>query len=439
MNKIQRNIKNLWLIIIAIFCLTGCNNWEEPKFEVPQYVGPEPNKTIRDLLNCHVNVGVYALDSICKYDETFIVDGVVVSTDEGGNYYKSLVIQDETGAIELQLDQSGLFNHYPLGQKVVLDCRGLIIGDYHNKFQVGWEYELYSVGRINSMYITRYLYKDGVPSLDNLPEPLTTDQIDFTSYNDVSKLVKLENCQFSEASWGKPLSYNDYVTEHELNVPGVANPIIVRTSNYAKFRSMPVPSGVGTLYGILSVYNSSYQLMIRTRDDIQFDEAGGGTTSDAVFQHTFSENSLTTDGWSVFPENSAYAWRYVSQSGYQAMYHQYNQMNYIMDDWLISPIIEVENTTNLYLKMLHKNEIVGLQNYYQVYYTTQVEDEFNEADWHPLSPINVFPLEFSYSNNLSLANITSNRFKIAIRYNNDNGQHSSEWMIRNIEIFKQNK
>lgn len=437
MKTIHINIRNFIILLAAAFFFVGCNNWEEPEFVAPQYVGPAPNKTIKELLARHVNVGSYTLDSICSYTDTFIVDGIVVSTDEGGNYYKSLVIQDETGAVEIQIDQNGLYNHYPLGQRVVLDCRGLIIGDYHNKFQVGWEYETYSVGRISSMHIDKYLYTDGVPSLDNLPEPLTVDQIDFTSYEDIGKLVKLENCQFAEESWGKPFAYNDFTTEHELIVPGVTSPIIVRTSNYAKFRSTTVPSGIGTLYGILSIYNSSYQLAIRTKDDIQFEE-DDNTGSETVFNHTFSENSIASEGWSVYPENSNYKWRYIAQSGYEAMYHQYNQMEMAMDDWLISPVIEVETTSDLALRLLHKIEFSGLQEYYQVYYTTQTEGEFNETNWHPLPALNVFPLQFSPSNALSLSAIQGNRFRIAFRYNNQGGEYSSEWMIRNVEIFKQN-
>ena len=77
------------------------------------------------------------MDSICSYDEIFIVEAVVVSTDEGGNFYKSMVVQDETGAIEIQLDMNGLFNLYPVGQKVIIDCRGLIVGDYNRYYQNG--------------------------------------------------------------------------------------------------------------------------------------------------------------------------------------------------------------------------------------------------------------------------------------------------------------
>jgi hypothetical protein len=113
-------------------------------------------------------------------------------------------------------------------------------------------------------------------------------------------------------------------------------------------------------------------------------------------------------------------------------------MELVMDDWLISPIIEVESTTNLALRLLHKIEFMGLQDYYQVYYTTQVDGEFNENNWHPLAPISVFPLQFSYSNALNLSSIPNNRFRIAIRYNNQGGNFSSEWTIKNIEIFKQN-
>lgn len=429
------------LIITALtFILAGCNKWEDPEFTAPEYTGAAPNKTVQDIIDKHVRVGVYQLDSICDYRDKFLVDGVVVSSDEGGNYYKSLVIQDETGGIEIQLNSSGLYNEFPVGQRVILDCRGLIVGDYHNKFQIGWEYETYSVGRIDALYIDKYLHKDGLPSVNNLPEALTVSEIDFTSYRDVNKLVKLENCQFAEDAWGKPFSYNDYTTEHELIVPGVADPIIVRTSNYAKFRSLLVPNTVGTLYGILTIYNSSYQLMIRTREDIQFEGlVDGGEESEIIQNFVFDDNSIGDGGWSVYPTESNYKWRYIPQNDYQAMYHQYNEVGVAMDDWLISPMIEVEDISNVALRLMHKNIIIGLQDYYSVYYTTSESSEFNPDDWHQLDMITIFPSAFSYSNVIDLSAIPSNRFRIAVRYNNNGGQVSSEWLIKNIEILNNNR
>jgi len=432
MTKVNRII-TIFTLIFIVLTFSACEKkWEEPEFAPPVYNGKKPNKKIIDIKNQHINLGAYKLDSICKYNETFLVRAVVVSTDEGGNYYKSLVIQDETGGIELQLDQVGLYNYYPVGQEIILDCRGLIVGDYHRMYQVGWEYQKYSVGRINSLHIDKYIHKDGLPSPKNLPEPLLSHEIDFLSNRDICKLVKLENCRFAEASWGKPFSYNEFSTEHAVYIPGNRriDTVIVRTSNYARFRSLPVPSGTGTLTGILTIYNNSYQLMIRTIDDIQF---GEHTSEEMLKEFIFDAQSLESGGWSSFPEET---WQFRTFMGDAFMMHAFNESNIQMDDWLVSPSIEINRTSDAVLRLFHKNAAQGLQSFYQIYYTTAVDAPFNPTDYMPLPPISGFFDEFAYSNDLSLNAIPANRFRIAVRYNNNGGQRSSEWLIKRIEILK---
>ena len=51
----------------------------------------------------------------------YIIKGRVISTDASGNVYKSMYIQDETGAITLSINQSSLYTRYPLGQEIVLN------------------------------------------------------------------------------------------------------------------------------------------------------------------------------------------------------------------------------------------------------------------------------------------------------------------------------
>lgn len=433
-------MKKHFLYILAFLLLStvivSCQKeWDAPEFQAPVYTGPAPNKTIQDIKNKHLVLDSYKLDSICTYDETFIVDGIVVSTDEGGNFYKTMVIQDETGAIELQLDMNGLFNLYPLGQRIIIDCRGLIVGDYNRYYQIGWEYRKYSIGRINALHFDRYIHKDGLPSLSNLPEPLLGTQIDFNSLNDVGKLVKLENCQFDQSSWGKPFAYNEYVTEHTLNVQGVATPIIVRTSNYARFRSLKVPSSVGTIYGILTVYDNSYQLMIRTKTDIQFADLEE-PSEEVVESFVFDANSIGTGGWVTNPSTGTNIWRYVVWAGDEYMYHVFNNTGITMDDWLISPTINVNTTSNSFVRLFHKMDFSGIQDYYSVYYTTNTEAPFDPANYSPLPLITSFPSQYGNSNDISIAGIPSNNFKIAIRYNNNGGNQSAAWYIKKLEIIK---
>ena len=431
-------MKKHFLYILAFLLLStvivSCQKeWDAPEFQAPVYTGPTPNKTIQDIKNKHLVLDSYKLDSICSYDETFIVDGIVVSTDEGGNFYKTMVIQDETGAIELQLDINGLFNLYPIGQRVIIDCRGLIVGDYNRYYQIGWEYRKYSIGRINALHFDRYIHKDGLPSLSNLPEPLLGTQIDFNSLNDVGKLVKLENCQFDQSSWGKPLAYNEFVTEHKIRGPGIDS-IIVRTSNYARFRSMKVPSEKVTLYGILTIYNETYQLMLRSKSDIIIDTTN--IIEEVVESFVFDANSIGTGGWTTNPSTGSSIWFFQAWAGEEYMYHIFNNNNTSMDDWLISPTISLNSTANNFIRLFHKMDFAGIQDYYSIYYTTNTSAPFDPANYSPLPLISIFPSQFGNSNDISIAGIPSNNFKIAIRYNNNGGNQSAAWYIKKLEIIK---
>lgn len=65
--------------------------------------------------------------------ERWYIMGRVSTTDQPGNLYKTLYIQDETGGIELKIGKNGLYNDYPQGMLLYVDCRGLSLGMYGYK------------------------------------------------------------------------------------------------------------------------------------------------------------------------------------------------------------------------------------------------------------------------------------------------------------------
>ena len=38
---------------------------------------------------------------------------VITANDESGNIFKKIYLQDETGAIEMEVDQNSVYNYYP--------------------------------------------------------------------------------------------------------------------------------------------------------------------------------------------------------------------------------------------------------------------------------------------------------------------------------------
>ncbi len=432
MNTIMKKF-NIFIASIAVFSLllSSCNRWEAPEFETPVYTGPVANHTIQDIKNMHTSLGTGAQDSICSWDEPFIVKAVVVSSDQGGNCYKYMTIQDETGGIEISIDRTGLYNEYPVGQTIYLDCRGLIVGDYHNKYQIGWGNRT-SVQRINQEALDRYIHKEGLPDLSN---PLIASPIEITGNSQLTAentncLVRINGCKFDSKYFGQPLATNDQTMDREVYINGAT--VIVRTSNYANFRSTVIEDKEYCLYGILSIYNSEYQLTLRTKEDIQ----DAFSTDDILLQSlTFDENSLTSGGWSTHPANDA--WEFHTQMGDNFMFHNFANEN--CDDWLISPQISISDLSNKVLKINHRNNVEGSPaSYYQVYYSTTYNGgAFDESEWTAFEPnLNNYPSNFELSNDLDLSVINSGNFHIAFRYHKNGTVNGTRWYIKGAEIYQ---
>ena len=56
-----------------------------------------------------------------------VIKGQVTTSDQVGNLYKSLYIQDETAGIEIKIGKNGLYNEYKLGHWLYIAIKILFI------------------------------------------------------------------------------------------------------------------------------------------------------------------------------------------------------------------------------------------------------------------------------------------------------------------------
>ena len=121
--------KFVYSLALACLLLPSCDieplyiesdlNW---KHYEPQTL--QPTHTIQQL------AAMYKVGQPFVVNTDLIIGGVVVSTDQPGNFYKSLYIQDGTAGIELKRGRNGLYNDYKQGQWVYVNCRDLYVGMY---------------------------------------------------------------------------------------------------------------------------------------------------------------------------------------------------------------------------------------------------------------------------------------------------------------------
>ena len=154
-------MKRIYLAILAATALlTSCEEFQPVftgKYEDPQaqkvYTDADFGKfmTIAEVKDLYKENGnkPYVVTRNC------VIKGQVTTSDQVGNLYKSLYIQDETAGIEIKIGKNGLYNEYKLGQWLYVDCAGLTIGDYNGMINIGYadptgEYE---TGYLEHAYI----------------------------------------------------------------------------------------------------------------------------------------------------------------------------------------------------------------------------------------------------------------------------------------------
>lgn len=260
-----KSIFSWFLIVGSLFIISSCADLD---YEAPPTGGSDPylpvNTTIAQLKAKHT------LDQYEEITEDLILQAIVVSNDEAGNFFKQLVVQDTSGGIEIRIDVTDLHAYYPVGRKIYIVAKGLWLGDYNGLIQLGAGVGTDDQGdpeliRIPESILSNYIK---VATIGNpvVPKIKTIDQL---TYADVSTLIQLDGVQFVAADTGE--TYADAVLQQSLNrdiedCNGAS--MIVRTSGFAIFANELTPGGGGTLVGILSIFGSTYQLGLRDLNDV---------------------------------------------------------------------------------------------------------------------------------------------------------------------------
>ncbi len=72
-----------------------------------------------------------------RIESDAVIRGRVVSNDRAGNFYRTLVIEEDGAAAELMAGIDGLHNIYPEGCELTVGLKGLALGESYGILQIG--------------------------------------------------------------------------------------------------------------------------------------------------------------------------------------------------------------------------------------------------------------------------------------------------------------
>ena len=270
--------KQILIISLLIISITSCvkKDFDPPVIPNPcdANTGLIPNVTIFDIQKLYNNGQLDTLkDKVYSFpaDSNYVLEATVTSSDEEGNFYKEMYIQDETGAMKISIDASSIYNDFNQGQIIQIKLTDLNIekGDFIYSLGMGL-YDSSGLGRIPSPLVNNYIFRKSCPQDTNLNPKIL--QIGSFYDIEIGKLVKFENVEFIASDTGT--TYANAEKQKALNKTIKdcnGNELIVRTSGYATFASDTIPSGKGSITGILSKYGQDYQLYIVKIKDVKMD------------------------------------------------------------------------------------------------------------------------------------------------------------------------
>ena len=308
---------------------------------------PEPPIQVLPVGKIYTIGEILELESGTVFNEDASVYGIVTADERSGNLYKAAFLQDRaTGdALELYLNATS----------------GVRIGDSIRVYLKNVSYTEY-----NGLPQLSNFEADGhiVILANNKPiEPAEATIADVVSGKYLAGLVKLNNVMFTEQNtFADPTTYGNRTL---VDPNDFSKTVIVRTSNYANFANDSLPQGIGNMICIASVYGSTWQLLIRSASELEFDgyNPGGGGNTALPYYQDFTSSFGT---YSTYDVSGSQSWvidyNTAKMTGYE------NSTNYANQDWLISAPVSLEgvNEVNLVMKYIARyfsnlNEDVTIQ------------------------------------------------------------------------------
>ncbi len=234
--------------------------------------------TIAQLKQVYPNVFA-STDQNALVDKDIKIKGRVTANDIRGNIYKQFMMQDETGAIIVAVNESGMSGYLAEGQEIVLDLKGLYVGGYRKQPEIGAPYNGTSIGRMQKDVFQKH-FKFTSSSIQPV-QPIDFD-VNMNMDDNCAKLVTLKNVTFSDANGTNTFAPGDGSASI---VGGCVNrgltgystsKLVIRTSTYAKFAANKLPYDevnkkpqVVNITGIATRYNNTWQILIRKESDIE--------------------------------------------------------------------------------------------------------------------------------------------------------------------------
>lgn len=380
----------LFILFIGLLSFNACV--ESDDFNTPVSIDipftPGANDIVTDISavigNFTQQGSIFTYETLPNGGSTYVT-GYVISSDEGGNFFEEIVIQDKASnpnaGIVVQIDVNPLYTFYEFGRKVFIKLDGLSVAEDNGVVQIGVQ-DGTELAKIPSASRNEHIIRDAEVATI---VPLELSISDFSNDKE-SLFIRLSDVQFNrnEVLGDRPLTFAGEATdqfdgERTLETCPDNASVILSTSTFSDFKSLPLPLNRGTVDGILTrdFFDSFYTLVINSPENINFTNeercdptildcglasAEGPTT---LFEDAFETQTpfapIAGNGWTNYVEAGSESWEAYTQGGanaslgVSARMSAFNSGDASNIGWLITPAVDLDTNAGVTLSFQTSN------------------------------------------------------------------------------------
>ncbi len=446
----------LFFTLIAILSCVKSDDYDVPNTEI---IAPEINpsdvieiSSLRSLL-LQEQTNTENPDAILTLEETNkYITGYVISSDEGGNFFEELIIQNSSSnpntGVKILLDVNPLFTTFEFGRKVYVKLDGLTVGLNSGVLTLGLR-DGTTINKIAESAIFDFLIRDvDVATIEAIPISI----LDFSD-DKTNLFVRLTDVQFErhDALGDNRKTFaaepgDQFDAERKLESCDSGYTATFSTSTYADYKTVLLPTGRGMMDGILTYdfYGENFNITVNDPSTIYFEnedrcdpaEINCGlaeTTGTNILFSDFFETQSTGDpisgnGWTNYIEAGSEQWEAFTSTGsspslgISARMQAYNSGDSSNIAWLITPQINFDAQEGETLNFKTSNSFADGSTL-EIFISTDWDgnpDNVLSANWEILSAAYITQDDDAFgpwfpSGNVDLDCISGNGY-IALKY-----------------------
>ena len=275
------------------------------------------NTTFAEVKALYTNSTIQIVDDL-------ILEGYVISSDHAGNFFGELHVQDSSilpsEGLQIALDLRDVHLTYPPGTRIFVMLKGLYLGKSKSIYKLGGVFNAFgneTVGRLPAKAVKEHLF---VPcTAGTMIEPFLTTIGDIDDRM-INTLIKVEQVEVIEEQIDLPYAISEEETKRTITDCEDAS-IVMLNSGFSDFHQEKLPSGNGSLTGVLTKESGDYTIVIRDTTDIDFrnercKSKSNEVSSEFIFiseladpdnnnkarfleLYNSSDNTLILDGWTL--------------------------------------------------------------------------------------------------------------------------------------------